>query len=160
MLTNLRMQRSRQQRLRLPRISGVVSRVFAIVKMSAEISDAKRHGSGDHPWVARGCREGEGIHADAADKRPKDRRTRILARVRGLFLTCQHCGHGRAVNMDDWPDDATARPLAHAGAEAAAPSLVRPRYRTGSKRADRLPGGTLRSGRSHRRGRLGSIPGG
>jgi hypothetical protein len=27
--------------------------------------------------------------------------------VRGLFVTCQHCGHERAVNMDDWPDDAT-----------------------------------------------------
>jgi hypothetical protein len=26
--------------------------------------------------------------------------------VRGLFVTCQHCGHERAVNMDDWPDDA------------------------------------------------------
>jgi hypothetical protein len=26
--------------------------------------------------------------------------------VRGLFATCQHCGHERAVNMDDWPDDA------------------------------------------------------
>jgi hypothetical protein len=27
--------------------------------------------------------------------------------VRGLFATCQHCGHERAANMDDWPDDAT-----------------------------------------------------
>jgi hypothetical protein len=27
--------------------------------------------------------------------------------VRGLFVTCQHCGHERAVNMDDWPDGAT-----------------------------------------------------
>ena len=26
--------------------------------------------------------------------------------VRGLFATCGHCGHERAVNMDDWPDDA------------------------------------------------------
>jgi hypothetical protein len=26
--------------------------------------------------------------------------------VRGLFVTCQHGGHERAVNMDDWPDDA------------------------------------------------------
>jgi hypothetical protein len=26
--------------------------------------------------------------------------------VRGLFATCRHCGHERAVNMDDWPDDA------------------------------------------------------
>jgi hypothetical protein len=26
--------------------------------------------------------------------------------VRGLFVTCQHCDHERAVNMDDWPDDA------------------------------------------------------
>jgi ribosomal protein S14 len=27
--------------------------------------------------------------------------------VRGLHATCQHCGHERAVSMDDWPDDAT-----------------------------------------------------
>jgi hypothetical protein len=26
--------------------------------------------------------------------------------VRGLFVTCHHCGHERAVSMDDWPDDA------------------------------------------------------
>jgi hypothetical protein len=26
--------------------------------------------------------------------------------VRGLFVTCQHCGHERAVNMNDWPGDA------------------------------------------------------
>jgi hypothetical protein len=22
--------------------------------------------------------------------------------VRGFFVTCRHCGHERAVNMDDW----------------------------------------------------------
>jgi hypothetical protein len=27
--------------------------------------------------------------------------------VRGLFVTCRHCGHERAVDMDGWPDDAT-----------------------------------------------------
>jgi hypothetical protein len=27
--------------------------------------------------------------------------------VRGLFVIRQHCGHERAVNMDDWSDDAT-----------------------------------------------------
>jgi hypothetical protein len=27
--------------------------------------------------------------------------------VRGLFVTCKDCGQERAVNMDDWPDDAT-----------------------------------------------------
>jgi hypothetical protein len=27
--------------------------------------------------------------------------------VRGLFVACQNCGHERAVDMDDWPDDAT-----------------------------------------------------
>jgi hypothetical protein len=27
--------------------------------------------------------------------------------VRGLQATCQHCGHERAVSMDDWPDDDT-----------------------------------------------------
>jgi hypothetical protein len=27
--------------------------------------------------------------------------------IRGLFVTCLHCRHERAVNVDDWPDDAT-----------------------------------------------------
>jgi hypothetical protein len=27
--------------------------------------------------------------------------------VRGLFVTRRHCGHERAVNMDDWHDDAS-----------------------------------------------------
>src|SRR5712692_2041327 len=25
--------------------------------------------------------------------------------VRGLFVTCQHCGRETAVNVDTWPDD-------------------------------------------------------
>jgi hypothetical protein len=24
--------------------------------------------------------------------------------IRGLFMTCQHRGHERALNMEDWPD--------------------------------------------------------
>src|ERR1700745_297908 len=42
--------------------------------------------------------------------------------VRGLFVTCQHCGHERAVNTDDGPDDARRHPLARACVAAAAPS--------------------------------------
>jgi hypothetical protein len=26
--------------------------------------------------------------------------------MRGLYVTCQHCGRGTVVNMDAWPDDA------------------------------------------------------
>jgi hypothetical protein len=27
--------------------------------------------------------------------------------IRGSFVTCQHCGHERAVTINEWPDDAT-----------------------------------------------------
>jgi hypothetical protein len=38
--------------------------------------------------------------------RPMTLGTMRAARVRGLFVTCQHCNHERAVNMDDWPYNA------------------------------------------------------
>jgi two-component sensor histidine kinase len=64
--------------------------------------------------------------------------------ARGLFVTCQHRGHERAVGMDGWPDDATVpsyrpahalRPLRQTGCEAVANWI---------ERADRLPGGAKR----------------
>jgi len=64
--------------------------------------------------------------------------------VRGLFVTCQHCGHERAVNMDEWPDDATVpsfgprmrcRSCGKLGATAI-PNWI--------ERADTLPGGAPR----------------
>jgi hypothetical protein len=64
--------------------------------------------------------------------------------VRGLCVTCRHCGHERAFNMDDWPDDA---PVPSFGPRmrcsrcgklgaTAAPNWI--------ERADRLPGGARR----------------
>jgi hypothetical protein len=61
--------------------------------------------------------------------------------VRGLFVTCEHCGHERAVNMNDWPDDAAVPsfgPLMRCSScgklGATAAQLI--------EQADRLPGGT------------------
>jgi hypothetical protein len=64
--------------------------------------------------------------------------------VRGLFPTCQHCSHERAVNMDDWPDDLTVASFGprmrcwrcgKPGATAV-PNWI--------ERADRIPGGARR----------------
>jgi hypothetical protein len=53
--------------------------------------------------------------------------------VRGLFVTCQHCGHERAVTMDDWPDDAPVRSFGPRMRCTAAASLARRLCPIGSK---------------------------
>jgi hypothetical protein len=61
--------------------------------------------------------------------------------VRGLFVTCEHCGHERAVNMDDWPDDATVPsfgPRMRCGRCGKLGATAVPNW---IERADRSPGG-------------------
>ena len=64
--------------------------------------------------------------------------------VRGLFVTCQHCGHERADNMDDWPDEATVPSFGPSHAL----SPLRQAWRDGcaqlDRTADRLRGGSRR----------------
>jgi hypothetical protein len=62
--------------------------------------------------------------------------------VRRLFATCPFCGHERAVNVDDWPDDATVPSFGsrmRCGRKLGATAL-----RNWIERADRLPGGARR----------------
>jgi hypothetical protein len=64
--------------------------------------------------------------------------------VRGLFVTCQHCGHERAVNMDGWPDDATVPsfgPRMRCGRCGKLGATAVPNW---IEQADRLPGGSRR----------------
>ena len=64
--------------------------------------------------------------------------------VRGLFVICQHCGHERAVSMDDWPDDATVPsfgPRMRCGQCGKLGATAVPNW---IERADRLPGGSQR----------------
>jgi hypothetical protein len=46
--------------------------------------------------------------------------------VRGLFVTCQHCGHERAVNMTTGEMALRCHPSDRGSAVAAAANLVRP----------------------------------
>jgi hypothetical protein len=66
---------------------------------------------------------------------------RTPARMSGLFVTCRHCGHERAVNMDEWPDDATVSPPTRCSACGKLGATAAPNW---IGRADRLPGGARR----------------
>jgi hypothetical protein len=85
-----------------------------------------------------------GMARDDEPIRPMTLGTMRRHGVRGLFVTCQHRGHERAVNMDDWPDDATvpffgpSMRCSHRGklSATAVPNWI--------ERAGRFPGGTRR----------------
>ena len=64
--------------------------------------------------------------------------------VRGLFVTCQHCGHERAVNMDDWPDDTTVPSFGPRMRCSRCGKLGATAVPNWIERADRLPGGARR----------------
>jgi hypothetical protein len=64
--------------------------------------------------------------------------------VRGLFATCQHCGHARAVNMDGWPDDATVLCFGPRMRCSSCGKLGATAVPNWIERADRLPGGARR----------------
>src|SRR5260221_14792506 len=51
--------------------------------------------------------------------------------VRGLFVTCPHCGYETAVNMDAWPDDVPVPSFAPRMRSRSAASLARLPFRTG-----------------------------
>jgi hypothetical protein len=60
--------------------------------------------------------------------------------VRGLQATCQHCGHERAVCMDDWPDDATVPSFGPRMRCSRCGKLGATAVPNWIERADRLPG--------------------
>jgi hypothetical protein len=60
--------------------------------------------------------------------------------VRGLFVTCQHCGHERALSMDDWPDDATVPSFGPRRRCSCCGKLGATAVPNWIERADRLPG--------------------
>jgi hypothetical protein len=64
--------------------------------------------------------------------------------VRGLFATCQHCGHKRAVTMDDWPDDATVPSFGPRMRCRRCGKLGATTVPNWIEQADRLPGGARR----------------
>ena len=64
--------------------------------------------------------------------------------VRGLFATCQHCGHERVVNMDDWLDDATVPSFGPCMRCSSCGKIGATAVPNWIERADRLPGGTRR----------------
>jgi hypothetical protein len=64
-------------------------------------------------------------------RRPRPRNRHGAGTGDRMARACD-AGRRRAVSMDGWPDDATMPSFPRACAVAAAASLVRPRYRTGS----------------------------
>jgi hypothetical protein len=64
--------------------------------------------------------------------------------VRSLFVTCQHWGHERAVDMDGWPDDATVPSLGPRMRCSRCGKLGATAVPNWIERADRLPGGNRR----------------
>jgi hypothetical protein len=64
--------------------------------------------------------------------------------VRALFATCQNCGHERAVNMDDWPDDATVPSFGPRMRCTRCGKLGATAIPNWIEQADRLPGGARR----------------
>jgi hypothetical protein len=60
--------------------------------------------------------------------------------VRGLQATCQHCGHERAVSMDDWPDEATVPSFGPRMRCSRCGKLGATAVPNWIERADRLPG--------------------
>jgi hypothetical protein len=76
----------------------------------------------------------------------KGRAPGVYHGVRGLFVTCHHRGHERAVNMDDWPDydDATVPsfgPRMRCSRWGKLGATAVPNW---IEQADRLPGGSRR----------------
>jgi hypothetical protein len=67
-----------------------------------------------------------------------------MRQLRGLFVTCQHCGLERAVNMDDWPDDATVPSFGPGMRCTRCGKLAATAIPNWIERADRLPGGSRR----------------
>jgi hypothetical protein len=68
--------------------------------------------------------------------------------VRGLFVTCQHCLHERAVNVDDWPDEAPVRSFGPRMRCSSCGKLGATAVPNWVERADRLPGGAPLSRRT------------
>ena len=64
--------------------------------------------------------------------------------VQGLFVTCRHCGYERAVNMDDWPDDAAVPSFGPRMRCSRCGKLGATAVPNWIERADRLPGGARR----------------
>jgi hypothetical protein len=64
--------------------------------------------------------------------------------VRGLFVTCQHCGYECAVSMDDWPDDATVPSFGPRMRCSRCGKLGATAVPNWIERADRLPGAVRR----------------
>jgi hypothetical protein len=62
--------------------------------------------------------------------------------VRGLFVVCRHCSHERAVNMDDWPDDATVPSFGPRMRCSRCGKLGATAVPNWIEQADRLPGGS------------------
>jgi hypothetical protein len=64
--------------------------------------------------------------------------------VRGLFVTCQHFGHERAANMDDWPDEATVPSFGPRMRCTSCGKLGAAAVPNWIERTDRLPGASKR----------------
>jgi hypothetical protein len=64
--------------------------------------------------------------------------------VPGLFVTCQHCGHERAVSIDEWPDDAAVPSFGPRMRCSRCGRLGATAVPNWIERADKLPGGAGR----------------
>jgi hypothetical protein len=62
--------------------------------------------------------------------------------VRGLYVTCQHCRHESAVNVDDWPDLATVPSFGPRMRCSKCGKLGATAVPNWIERRDYLPGGT------------------